>query len=98
MFEVDGSAEISVVYAIEDFTKAIQLKPDYAIAYYNRGVTWLHLKEWEKARSDLTTAQNMRTDIIALFRTLCASVTDFEQRNGLKLPADIAVMLTPPPA
>lgn len=50
--------------AIEDYTKAIELKPDYAEAYYYRGGSWLRLGEWEKARSDIETARNMKMDII----------------------------------
>ena len=81
--------------AIEDYTQAIQLNPDYAKAYCNRGEAWLHLKEWEKARADLTAARDMGLDIIASFHNEYASVPDFEQKNGVKLPADIAEMLTP---
>ena len=73
----------------------IELKPDYADAYCNRGETWLHLKEWGKARADLTAARDMGLDIIASFHNDYESVPDFEQKNGLKLPADIAEMLTP---
>ena len=39
--------------AIEDYSKAIELNPNLGLAYYNRGEAWLHLKEWDKARSDL---------------------------------------------
>jgi tetratricopeptide (TPR) repeat protein len=44
--------------ALEDFTKAISFKPDYADAYLGRGTCWLNLNEkklacrdWQKARS-----------------------------------------------
>ena len=50
--------------AIEDYTKAIALKPDYADAYYNRGGAFLRLGEMEKAKADLTTARNMGADAI----------------------------------
>ena len=50
--------------AIEDYTRAIELKPDYAEAYYNRGGAFLRLGEREKAKSDLTTARNMGSDAI----------------------------------
>ena len=81
--------------AIVDYTEAIELNPNLAGAYYNRGVAWLHLREWEKARVDLTAARVMGINIIAVFRNDYAGVTDFEQRNGVKLPADLAAMLTP---
>ena len=50
--------------AIADYTKAIQLKPDYADAYYNRGGAFLRLEEREKAKSDLATARDLGSDTI----------------------------------
>ena len=82
--------------AIEDFTKAIDLTPDSVIAYYNRGLAWLCLGKQEKARADLTDAKNMGMDIITAFQCFYESVSDFEERSGIALPADIAAMLTPP--
>ena len=81
--------------AIEGFTKAIELEPDDAEAYYNRGGIRLCLGEWEKAKADLTTAKDMRLDIIASFHNLYSSISDFEGRHKVKLPEDIASMLTP---
>ena len=80
--------------AIADYTKAIELKPDYAAAYYNRGEALLHLEEWEKAKSDLTTARDKGVDIIASFHNDYESVEAYERRNRVKLPTDIAAMLT----
>lgn len=80
--------------AIEHYNKAIELKPD-AMTYSNRGEALLHIKEWEKARKDLTTAKNIDYDIIDSFHHDYASVEDFEKRNGFKLPEDLAKMLTP---
>ena len=57
--------------AIENYTKAIELKPDYAEAYYYRGGAFLRLGEREKAKSDLATARNMGSDaIIAIDKIL----------------------------
>ena len=83
--------------AIKNYEKAIELKPDYAPAYYNRGLAWLALTEWEKAKSDLTTAKNMGIDIIAAFRDQYRSIADFEQQFNVNFPKDIVAMLTPPP-
>ena len=80
--------------AIRDFNKAIELNSSDANAYYNRGEAWLYLGEWNKARADLTTARNMGIDIIAAFHNDYKNVLDFEGRNGVKLPENIAVMLT----
>ena len=51
--------------AIADYTKAIELKPDFAEAYYYRGGAFLRLGEREKAKSDIETARNMGADAIA---------------------------------
>ena len=74
---------------------AIELNPEFDTAYSNRGEALLHLKEWEKARTDLITAKNMGIDIIAAFHNDYDSVADFEQKIGIQLPEDIAAILTP---
>ena len=79
--------------AIQNYNVAIEIKEDYAGAYWNRGMAWLHLKEWEKAKADLTVARDMGKDIIASFHNDYESVKDFEQKNGIQLPGDIAAML-----
>lgn len=84
--------------AVENFTKVIKLKPDYAQAYSNRGLVFLHLQKWEKAKEDLTIAANMEIDIITLFRNLHSSIADFEKKHNVKLPEDIAALLTSPQA
>ena len=79
--------------AIDDCSRAIELEPDEALAYSNRGEIWLHLSEWDNAKADFTVAKNMGIDIVASFRNDYDSVADFEQRNGITLPPDIAEML-----
>ena len=81
--------------AIRDYDKVIALKPDGVKAYYMRGVTWLLLKEWDKARSDLTTARNRGVDIAKSFSSTFGSVSNFEQQYHVQLLDDIAEMLTP---
>lgn len=61
---VENSKKGEVKLAIEGYTHAIELKPDYAEAYYKRGGSWLRLGEWEKARSDLETAKKLNMKII----------------------------------
>lgn len=61
---VENSKKDKIELAIENYTQAIELKPDYADAYYHRGGAWLRLGEWEKARSDLQTSRKMKMDVI----------------------------------
>ena len=78
--------------AIKDYTAALKLKPNYVNAYYKRGVVWLHLKEWERAEADLMTAKNKGADIVALFHNDYKSVEDFEAKNEVKVPEDLAAL------
>ncbi len=99
--EVDGltprpdspTSKRAVIRAIKDYNPAIGLNPKLAPAYYNRGVAWLRLREWERAKSDLTVAREMGINIITEFRNDYDSVESFERRNGVQLPEDIAAML-----
>ena len=84
--------------AIEDHDQAIQIKSDNVLFYNDRSIALLQAQEWEKARSDLTIARNMGVDIITSFHNAYASVADFEQDHDVKLPEDIAEMLTTPQA
>lgn len=84
-----------VALAIQDFDKAIALKPDLAEAYCLRGVTWLILKECDKARSDLIAARTMEVLIAEFFSSMFGSVSNFERHYHVRLPDDIAEMLTP---
>ena len=81
-------------HAIEDYDTAIQLDLDYANTYCNRGEVWLYLEEWDKARSDLITAREKGADIIASFHNDYKNVEAYERANRVKLPEDIAAMLT----
>ena len=79
--------------AIQDYDYALELKPKFTKVYAARGIMWLHIKEWENAKLDLTFAQNLRVDIINVFHEMYESVTDFERKNDVQLPKDIAAML-----
>ena len=66
-------------------------------AHYNRCMAFLNLKEWEKAKEDLTTAKYKQENIIVeQFRKEYANVAEFEQKHHIKLPEDIAALLTLP--
>lgn len=75
-------------------SKNIPLHPEYADAFRNRGTAWLLLKEWEKAKEDLTIASGMGIDIVTLFYRTYRSLADFEKKNDIDLPHDIKEILT----
>jgi tetratricopeptide (TPR) repeat protein len=45
--------------AIADFTKIIELNPDYANAYYNRGMAYKNLQDYQSAIADLKEAERL---------------------------------------
>ncbi|MCH8014820.1 MAG: tetratricopeptide repeat protein, partial [Candidatus Dadabacteria bacterium] len=45
--------------AIQDYNKAIQLNPNYALAYYNRGIVKIHLGQKDSGCLDLSKAGEM---------------------------------------
>ena len=45
--------------AITDYTKAIEIEPNNADAYYRRSRAWLHLGEPENAKSDMAIASSI---------------------------------------
>jgi tetratricopeptide (TPR) repeat protein len=45
--------------AIADFTKAIEINPKYAQAYYHRGLTHVQLGNEEEAMADFQKAENL---------------------------------------
>ena len=80
--------------AIKNYDAAIELDPQLDLAYYNRGVAWLHQREWAKAKVDLMTAKRIGMDVIAAFHNSYKNVEAYEKRHRIKLPEDIALMLT----
>ena len=82
------------VCAIKDFTKANELDYDDARPYLNRGLARLCCEEWENAKSDLMIAKDKGVDIVASFCKTYESAENFERKNNVKIPEDIAAMLT----
>ena len=79
--------------AIDDYNRAIEL--NYVLAYFNRGEALLYQREWERAKSDLTTAEEEGVDIINKFINIHTSVANFQNKTDKTLPPDIVEMLTP---
>ena len=82
-------------YALADFNKAIELKPDNPVPYQNRGEMYLRLEKWDKARADLATVRDIGLNVIDAFHYNHGSVEAFEAKYRVKLPEDIAAILTP---
>ena len=71
------------------------------MAHIFRGIALLHLQDWEKAKLNFETGKEIDKEkwsefLTVLFREDSQSVSDFEKKHNVKIPADIAEMLTPP--
>ena len=81
---------------IQDYSRVLELSQDSTAiyAYYRRGIAWLRLGEWEKARSDLTAVENVGINLTTAFHSIgYTGVADFEQKHDVRLPEDIAALL-----
>lgn len=100
-YRADAYCGLGLVYhlkgefylAIENYSEAIELQPEFPTAYCNRGEAWLHLKKWDKAKADLTHAADKGADIADSFRQDYKSVSDFEKKNRCRMPEEIREML-----
>ena len=88
----------NITKAIEDYNKAVELDFNLAEVSVTRGIAWLHLQEWEKAKTDLGAAKGMGVDIVAEFHNTYGYETtaDFERDNDVTLPEEISAMLVDP--
>ena len=83
--------------AVRDFDKSMALGfglKDKSETYGNRGWALLHRFEWRRARIDFVRGGRLGWDIKLQFHDHYTSVADFEQRNNVKMPKDIATMLS----
>ncbi len=89
--DYDGRNDFENV--IKDHRTAVQLKPDLATTYATLGIIRLLQQEWSEAKIDLTVANDLGVDIIAIYNLFYDDVEDFEKQNNVQLPEDLAAML-----
>ena len=83
--------------AIEDYSKVVEMNEGQIAAYalFNRAIARLCLSEWEAARGDLAILRSMGMALVkALTSVGYEEVTDFQNKNGVELPADIIELLS----
>ena len=54
-------------HAIEDYSEAIRLQPDYVEAYYNRGTVYIESGQYQKAVQDYTETIRIKSDYILAY-------------------------------
>ena len=79
--------------AIAKYDKSLKLETEDGISYCHRGIAQLNLREWDRAKTDLTVAKEKGFDIIGAFHNLYRDIFTFERRNDLKVPKDITAIL-----
>ena len=80
--------------AIEGYTEAIQLNPDYVYAYYNRGSVYREKEDYDRAIEDFTTAIDLKPDLVEAYynrgvayyerREFAQSIEDYSKTIDLK--------------
>ena len=80
--------------AINDYTQAIRLKPDYADAYYTLGVAKATLEQYKEAMADFDTAIRLKPDYVQAYLNrgfvklesgqYDTAIADFDTAIGLK--------------
>ena len=63
-FLISDTADETLKLALDDFEKAIEMQPRFAIAYLSRGDIYGHLKQQESQESDYSHALDLLTDAI----------------------------------
>ena len=81
--------------AIEDFTKAIELKPDYALAYNNRGAVYRSKGEHDLAIEDCNEAIRLKHDYAEPYSNRGAAYRNKGDYNRAIKDYDIAIRLKP---
>lgn len=67
----------------------------YSKACCHRGISSLCLGEWENVRKDLATGQgSFKIDIPKIFHKWYEGISAFEEEHKVKMPADLAALLT----
>ena len=81
--------------AVSDYDKAIQLKPDHAMAYYNRGLAKYHLGQYLAAISDYDKTVQLKPNDAIAYSNRGAAKADLGQHFAAIKDFDKAIQLKP---
>lgn len=83
-FDLKGIINIkqnNIKDAIKNFTEAIVLDPEFAIAYHNRSLCYKLIEEYELAKNDLETAINLNNDYAQFYFTKALLSESIDEEN-----------------
>jgi tetratricopeptide (TPR) repeat protein len=66
--------------AIIDYSKAIDINPNYELAFYNRGSAWVAKKEYDKAKADYTKIIKLNSEDADTYYTARGNVWKAQQK------------------
>ena len=81
--------------AIRLYGEAVELKPDFAAAYNNRGIAYDDLKQYERAIADYDAAIELDPNFAAAYNNRGAAYADMEQHEQAIDDYDTAIELDP---
>ena len=81
--------------AIADYTKAIELKSDYALAYYNRGIVHKNLKDYQKAIADYNKTIELKPDYANAYNNRGNAYSDLKESQKAIADYNKAIELKP---
>ena len=79
--------------AMQDFDSSLGVRPNKS-AFANRCILSLQLGKWDQARSDLLSANNMGMNVVKTFREGYGEVAEFERQFNVKVPHDLARLVS----
>ncbi len=82
--------------AIADYTEAIRLDPDYAVAYNNRGLAYRYLGEYERAIDDCTEAIRLDPDLAIAYNNRGYAYHDLGEYERAIADLESYLQLAPP--
>ena len=79
---INLSEQNEFVDAIEAYSQAIELDPDNALTYYNRGLAFYHLRQHEPALSDFDKTIELNPDVVQPYKTRALILMYLEDYQG----------------
>ena len=80
--------------AITHYKLSIAQDSEYSSVYYNLGVCWLHLKEWDNAWKDLQIADGMGVHLpVAFHKDYPGGIDEFKEKTGIEIHHPFTVLL-----
>ena len=78
--------------AIQEFTKAIEIKPEFVDAYYRRGLAYFKIEQFDKAIADYNSSLNLNSQQIEVYFSRATALLTTDNIQGSLI--DIQVILT----